>query len=126
MPSGVVWYWRRRQADSDLEGLRVMSTEKEHANKRETAKVDRLHVELERLNGTLRQIEAYNEQMKGEIQVRFSLTRLSAHHTHQDPSPRDATHASAARGRRWVAALWLCAVKHRERASERSGGHTEV
>jgi hypothetical protein len=58
-----------RQADSDLEGLRVMSDEKEHANKGETAKVDRLHVELERLNGTLRQIEAYNEQMKGEIQV---------------------------------------------------------
>lgn len=47
-----------------------MSDEKAQANKGETAKVDRLHVELERLNGTLRQIEAYNEQMKGEIQVR--------------------------------------------------------
>jgi hypothetical protein len=55
--------WRGEQADTDLEGLRVICDDKGGLNKREKSKVDRLHVELERLNGTLRQIEGARQSL---------------------------------------------------------------
>jgi hypothetical protein len=41
----------------------VICDDKGGLNKREKSKVDRLHVELERLNGTLRQIEGARQSL---------------------------------------------------------------
>eukprot|EP00976_Prorocentrum_cordatum_P029122 592473-Prorocentrum_minimum.AAC.1 len=39
--------------------------------------VEKFHVELDKLNGTLKQIEAYNEQMKNEIAVTRRATYVA-------------------------------------------------
>ena len=59
----------REQAESDLSGIKPTYSEKLAEVKDQRAKYDKYQSELDQLNMTLRQVEAYNEQMKSEIAV---------------------------------------------------------
>lgn len=59
----------REQAENDLAGIKPTYSEKLSEVKDQRAKYDKYQSELDQLNMTLRQVEAYNEQMKSEIAV---------------------------------------------------------
>lgn len=59
----------RAQAEDQLGSLRKMMTESETDTKGERTRVEKHQLELDRLGATLKQVEAYNEAMKGEIAV---------------------------------------------------------
>lgn len=57
------------QAEADLQSLRRALQDTETTTKAQRAEVERQQLELDRLAATLKQVEAYNEAMKGEIAV---------------------------------------------------------
>ena len=59
----------REQAEADLAGIKPTYQGKLVEVKDHRAKYDKYQSELDQLNMTLRQVEAYNEQMKSEIAV---------------------------------------------------------
>merc|ERR550514_2282569 len=59
----------REQADADLAAIKPTYSEKLAEVKDQRTKYDKYQSELDQLNMTLRQVEAYNEQMKSEIAV---------------------------------------------------------
>lgn len=59
----------REQAEVDLMGIKPTYQEKLGEAKEQRGKYDQYQSELDQLNMTLRQVEAYNEQMKSEIAV---------------------------------------------------------
>merc|ERR1719454_2804488 len=59
----------RETAEGDLQQIRPAYSEKLAEVKDQRAKYDKYQSELDQLNMTLRQVEAYNEQMKSEIAV---------------------------------------------------------
>ena len=59
----------REQAESDLSAMKPTYQDKLLEVKDNRAKNDKYQSELDQLNMTLRQVEAYNEQMKSEIAV---------------------------------------------------------
>jgi len=59
----------REQAESDLSSIKPTYQEKLSEVKDHRSKYDKYQSELDQLNMTLRQVEAYNEQMKSEIAV---------------------------------------------------------
>eukprot|EP00798_Chlamydomonas_sp_ICE-L_P001679 gene1679-33074_t len=65
----------RAQAEEELVTLRANLNEKEGVTKEDRAKVEKHQMELDRLAATLKQVEAYNEEMKSEI----AATRRAAY-----------------------------------------------
>jgi len=59
----------RTQAEEQVQQLRRALGEQETDTKQERATVEQHQLELDRLGATLKQVEAYNEAMKGEIAV---------------------------------------------------------
>jgi len=59
----------REQAEGDLAGIKPSYQDKLAEVKEQRGKYDQYQSELDQLNMTLRQVEAYNEQMKSEIAV---------------------------------------------------------
>ena len=67
----------RQQADEDYKMMQAHFDEKTAMTADERLKVERFQLELDKLNGTLKQIEAYNEQMKNEIAVTRRATYVA-------------------------------------------------
>ena len=59
----------RPQAEDQLSALKRDYGGDETDTKRERSRVEKHQMELDRLGATLKQIETYNEEMKGEIAV---------------------------------------------------------
>ena len=59
----------REQAEGDLSSAKPTYMEKLRDVKEQRSKYDKYQSELDQLNMTLRQVEAYNDQMKSEIAV---------------------------------------------------------
>eukprot|EP00877_Chromochloris_zofingiensis_P014228 jgi/Chrzof1/9059/Cz03g34170.t1 len=59
----------RVQAEQDLATMRQRLASEDNMTKQERQKAEQVQRELDRLGSTLKQIESYNEQMKGEIAV---------------------------------------------------------
>eukprot|EP00879_Flechtneria_rotunda_P033179 GHRR01036724.1.p1 GENE.GHRR01036724.1~~GHRR01036724.1.p1 ORF type:complete len:546 (+),score=242.57 GHRR01036724.1:177-1814(+) len=59
----------RVQAEQELSQLRHKLTQQQTTTKQEAQRAEAVQRELDKLGSTLRQIEAYNESMKGEIAV---------------------------------------------------------
>ncbi len=82
----------REQADSDLSAIKPTYADKLREIKDQRGKHIRYQSELDQLNMTLRQVEAYNEQMKSEIAVtrratykaEESISSLESGKRHQD------------------------------------------
>ena len=67
----------REQAEADLQQLQVWYETKAVDSNEQRGGVERYQLELDKLNGTLKQIEAYNEQMKSEIAVTRRATYVA-------------------------------------------------
>ncbi|GIL43650.1 hypothetical protein Vafri_1318 [Volvox africanus] len=59
----------RQQCEEQLQQLRQQMTVEEGDTKGERTRVEKFQLELDRLGATLKQVEEYNEAMKGEIAV---------------------------------------------------------
>eukprot|EP00899_Mesostigma_viride_P013156 jgi/Mesvir1/21841/Mv04224-RA.1 len=67
----------RQKAESELQQMRAVLAEKAAAAGTERKKAEALQLEMNKLAGTLRQIETYNEQMKDEIAVTRRATYVA-------------------------------------------------
>ncbi|MEW5300344.1 MAG: hypothetical protein WDW36_003280 [Sanguina aurantia] len=75
----------RSQAETNLSQLRGTAGSEELGTKKERGQVEKFQSELDRLSATLKQIEGYNEAMKGEIAV----TRRAAYAAEEAASKQE-------------------------------------